>query len=140
MSQVRSRREESLYHGLMVRRRYVKSRCQDFIGGAPLKKMGQLINDSKEQAQILVEQFQSVFTPDDDSQLPDTKRRAKKPIPPLKIAVDVEKLLLNIKMNKATGPDLIPNLMLKTCGHQLAQAICSIFQFSVNTGNFQVDV
>ena len=90
-------------------RRYVKSRCQDFIGAAPLKKKGQLINESKEQAQILVEQFQSVFTPDDNSQLPDTKKRAKKPISPLKITADgVEKLLLNTKVNKATETDLIP--------------------------------
>ena len=32
---------------------YVKSRFQDFIGVGPIK-MGQLINDQKEQAQILV--------------------------------------------------------------------------------------
>ena len=120
--------------------RYVKSRSQDFIGVAPLKKMGQLINESKEQAQTLVEQFQSVFTPDDNSQLPDTKKRAKKPIPPLKITVDgVEKLLLNIKVNKATGPDLNPNIMLKTCANQLAPAVCSIFQLSINTGKLQND-
>ena len=54
--------------------RYVKSRRQDSIGVSPLKKMGQLVNDGKGKAQLLVEQFQSVFTCDDDQQLPDTKR------------------------------------------------------------------
>ena len=121
--------------------RYVKSRCQDFIGVAPLKKMGQLINDRKEQAQILVEQFKSTFTVDnDDSNLPDTKKRAKRPIPPLVITTEgVEKLLLNIKVNKATGPDLIPNILLKTCARQLAPAMRSIFQLSIDTGKLPKD-
>ena len=68
--------------------------------------MGQLINDRKEQAQIQVEQFKSTFTVDnDDSNLPDTNKRAKRPIPPLVITTEgVEKLLLNIKLNKATRP------------------------------------
>ena len=61
---------------------YVKSRYQDFNGVVPLKKMGQLINDRKEQAQILVEQFKSAFIVEgDDSNLPDIKKRAKRPIP-----------------------------------------------------------
>ena len=50
--------------------RYVKSRRQDSVGVSPLKKMGQLVNDGKGKAQILVEQFQSVFTRDDDQQTP----------------------------------------------------------------------
>ena len=41
--------------------RYVKSRRQDSVGVSPLKKMGQLVNDSKEKAQLLVKQFLSVF-------------------------------------------------------------------------------
>ena len=59
--------------------RYIKSRCQDLIGVAPLKKMGQLINDRKEQSQTLVEQFKSIFTIDsDDSSLQDRKKWAKR--------------------------------------------------------------
>ena len=113
--------------------RYDKSRCQDFIGVTPLKKMGQLINDRKEQEHIMVEQFKSTFTVDnDDSNLPDTKKGAKRPIPPLVITTEgVEKLLLNIKVNKATGPDLIPNILLKTCARQLAPAMRSIFQLPI---------
>lgn len=103
--------------------------------------MGHLINDSKEQAQILVEQFKSTFTIDeDDSRLPDTKKRAKKPIPPLHITTNgVEKLLLSIKVNKAHGPDLISNSMLKTCARQLAPALCTIFQHSLDSGKLPSD-
>ena len=42
--------------------RCVKSRCQDSVGVPPLKKRGQLVNATKEKAQIIVEQFQSAFT------------------------------------------------------------------------------
>ena len=70
--------------------------------------MGQLINDRKEHAQILVEQFKTTFTVEsDDSNLPDSKKSAKRPFPPLVVTTEgsrVEKLLLNIKVNKATGP------------------------------------
>ena len=101
--------------------------------------MGQLINDRKEQAQILVEQFKSTFTIDsDDSNLPDTKKRAKRPIPPI-TTEGVEKLLLNIKVNKATGPDLIPNILLKTCARQFAPVMRSIFQLSIDTGKLTKD-
>ena len=92
---------------------YVKSRYQDFNGVAPLKKMGQLINDRKEQAQILVEQFKSAFTVDsDDSNLPDTKKRAKRPI---------------------------HNILLKTCACKLASAMRSIFQLSMDTRKLPKD-
>ena len=42
--------------------RYIKSKRQDNIGTAPLKRKGSLFNDCKDKAQILVEQFRSVFT------------------------------------------------------------------------------
>ena len=59
--------------------RYVQIRRQDSVDVSPLKKMGQLVNDSKEKAQLLVKQFQSVLTYDNDQQLPDTKKRARRP-------------------------------------------------------------
>ncbi|WAQ98000.1 hypothetical protein MAR_022373 [Mya arenaria] len=56
--------------------RYVKSRRQDSVGVAPLKKAGRLVNNGKEKAQILVDQFKSVFTRDDSNpQLPDKSKR-----------------------------------------------------------------
>ena len=59
--------------------RYFKSRRQDSVRVPTLKKMGQLINASKEKAQIMVEQFQSLFTRDSDNNLPDTRKRARLP-------------------------------------------------------------
>ena len=120
--------------------RYVKSRRQDSIGVSPLKKMGQLVNDGKGKAQILVEQFQSVFTRDDDQQHPDTKKRAKRPISPLHITTNgVQKLLQGINISKAQGPDKIANIMLKTCAIQLAPALSTIFQRSIDLGKLPSD-
>ena len=42
--------------------RYIKSKRQDNIGIAPLKQKGSLFSDRKDKAQILVDQFRSVFT------------------------------------------------------------------------------
>ena len=90
--------------------RYVESRRQDSVGVSPLKKMGQLVNDNKEKAHLLVKQFQSVFTYDDDQHLSDTKKRAKRPISPLHITTNgVEKLLWDINTAKAQRPDQIAN-------------------------------
>ena len=102
--------------------------------------MGQLVSDCKEKAQILVEQFQSVFTRDDDQNLPDTKKRVKRPISPLRITTSgVEKLLLGINTSKAQGPDKIPNIMLKTCASKLAPALATIFQCSIDSGKLPTD-
>ena len=51
-----------------------KSRRQDSVGVSPLKKMGQLVKDGMEKAQLVVEQFQSVIKRDDDQRLPDAKK------------------------------------------------------------------
>ena len=102
--------------------------------------MGQLVNDSKEKAQLLVEQFQSVFTRDDDQRLPDTKKRARRPISPLHITTNgVEKLLHGINTAKAQAPDRIANIMLKTCASQLAPALTNILQRSIDCGKLPSD-
>ena len=106
-----------------------------------LKKMGQLVNDTKETAQILVKQFQSVLTRgDDQQQLPDTKKRSRRPIPPLRIITDgVEKLLRCTNTAKAQGPDKIANIMTKTCASQITPLLTKIFQRSLNSGKLPSD-
>jgi len=98
--------------------------------------MGGLVSDSKEKAQLLIDQFKSAFTKDTgDTHLPDTTKRCRTQIPPLSITtIGVEKLLRNINPAKAQGPDMIPNLVLKTCASQLAPALSTIFQISIDSG------
>jgi len=93
--------------------KYVKCKKQESIGVAPLRKGTQLNSDSKVKAQILNEQFQSVFTKEDDSH-PHLDGPPHPPIPALDISVDgVRKLLNGLKVNKASGPDNIPNRVLR---------------------------
>ena len=42
--------------------RYIKSKKQDSIGVSPLRGIGQLQSDGKSKAEVLVNQFSSVFT------------------------------------------------------------------------------
>jgi len=61
-------------------------------------------------------------------------------IPDLKITVEgIAKLLSLIDTRKTTGPDNIPNVMLKMCAMELAPANASLFQDSVNTVNLPED-
>jgi hypothetical protein len=46
----------------------------------------------------------------------------------------VEKLLKNVVVSKAAGPDNIPNKVLKECASELAEGLTCIFQRSVCTG------
>ena len=46
----------------------------------------------------------------------------------------VKQILLKLDINKASGPDHIPNKVLTYCCDQLAQIFCKIFQMSINDG------
>ena len=84
--------------------KYVKSKKQDNIGVAPLKVNGSLCSDGKGKANILVKQFKSVFT----RSTPPTKCTLPQfpDIGQLEISKNgVEKLLKNINVSKAAGPD-----------------------------------
>jgi len=63
-------------------------------GVQPLKHKGQLFNNSKDKAQILVDQFKSVFTKHNSNRL-ETSKRPKYPLQPLVITTKgVEKTII----------------------------------------------
>jgi len=120
--------------------KYIKSRKQDNIGVAPLKTNEQLVNDSKGKAEILIRQFKSVFTREQHTTLPKTTKHIKDTIPTIIIRPEgVEKLLTQLNPSKASGPDDIPNKILKECSKQLAPGLASIYQKSINTGSLPSD-
>ena len=51
----------------------------------------------------------------------------------------VKTLLENINISKATGPDNIPNRVLKQCAKQLAPALTCIYQRSLDSGELPKD-
>jgi hypothetical protein len=82
--------------------KYAKSRKQDNIGVSPLKSNRQLVNDSKGKADILINQFKSVFTREDNKTLPKTTKHISKSIPDLEIRSEgIEKLLKNINPSQS---------------------------------------
>ena len=67
---------------------YVKSKKGDSIGIAPLKDKGHLVSDCKDRAEILVDQFLSVFTKEDSQDFPEVSSRVADHIPHLTIGED----------------------------------------------------
>ena len=121
--------------------KYVKAKRNDNIGVAALKDNGTLHHDSKTKANLLNRQFKSVFTKSDENDsLPTVKNCNYPSIENITINVKgVENLLSSLKVNKASGPDNIPNMILKTCSKELSPALTNIFQQSLDTGTLPRD-
>ncbi|XP_063416249.1 uncharacterized protein LOC134697892 [Mytilus trossulus] len=115
---------------------YIKSKGQEWTGVAPLKnKMGFLQSDNKSKADILNDQFQSVFTKENLNNFPDKGKSPYSTMKDIKIRTNgVHKLLKNLKPHKATGPDSIPAFILKAAAEQLAPILTDLYQTSLNTG------
>ena len=87
-----------------------------------MKDQGTLHSDSKDKAELLNNQFQSVFTTENNSVLPDMSREPYPAISDIEITVNgVSKLLQQLKVNKANGPDGIPNRIRKETESKLQQ-------------------
>ena len=82
----------------------------------------------------------SVFTQTTDITLPSTKIQCKNKIKPIIIKQEgLEKLLSKVNPSKSSGPDNIPNRILKECAVQLAPILQKIFQVSIDTGDLPKD-
>ena len=62
--------------------RYVKSLRRDNSGISPLKQDGKLHNDSNDKAEILNNQFKSVFTQPSESEIPEPQGPRTQILPP----------------------------------------------------------
>ena len=120
---------------------YIKSKKNDNMGTSPLKQNGDLICDATRKAEILLNQFKSVFTPKTElgDSLPGCRKQTSR-LPPLVITSDgVANLLNEINTSKASGPDNLPNMYLKMCAQQLAPALALIFTKSLTSGQLPED-
>jgi hypothetical protein len=117
---------------------YIKSKGQEFIGVAPLKnQQGFLKNYNQSKANILNEQFKSVFTTENHTNFPD---KGPSPFPPMtNIHITehgVYKLLKNQKLHKATGPDEVPAFILISAAQQLAPILTQIYRTPLTLEQF----
>ena len=120
---------------------YIKSLRKDSTGIAPLKDNGRLFNSSKDKADILNRQYQSVFTQEDpDSSIPDPDGNLFPAMKDISVTKEgVKKLLQKANPRKASGPDMIPARFLKECAEDLAPILVIIFNKSLQTGTVPDD-
>ena len=115
--------------------RYVKSQRQDSIGVPPLKRNGQLYSGSAKKASILSDQFQSAFTPDSGNTAPELEGNHYPSISALHVSTsEIAKLLVNLKVRKASGPDDIPARALRELAQELAPPLSFVFNQSLTSG------
>ena len=90
--------------------RYIKSMRTDNQGVSPIKAHGALHIQPQQKAELLNDQFRSVFTMEDTTcPVPIPEGPSTSNITPLSITTaGIKKLLSSININKAAGPDQIP--------------------------------
>ena len=101
--------------------RFIKAKRLDSSGTSPLTYNSRTISDNKGKARILNTQFKSVFTSENLSNLPSMGKSPFPEVQHIKISVDgVCKLLKNINITKATGPNSIPARFLKEMAEEIS--------------------
>ena len=114
---------------------YIKRLKSNSVGVSDLTSNGVLHSDPKTKANILNNQFFSVFTIEDTKQLPTTDLHVSEKVTQLIITPEgVLKQLLNLNPNKAPGPDQIPPWFLKDYAINIYVILTDLFQTSVNSG------
>ena len=112
---------------------------KDNVGLAPLKSGSSLLTNASEKGDILLQEFSGVFTKEDTSSIP-WLGPAKDKMPEIKISSDgILKLLHVIKPHKASGPDRIPNRLLKELASELAPILAALYNQSLSTGELPDD-
>ena len=136
---------------------YLKNSRTDQQGIPPLKKNDNLHTETKDKADILNQQFQSVFTPlaplslkelslmkvqdlvDDKvippQAIPEDQRNSTPVMPSIKISeAGIVNLLKNLKPKKAAGPDRIKPVVLQELREELAPILKVLFERSLESG------
>ena len=98
------------------------------------------MSNTKSKTRLLLQQFKSVFTVDEGSPMPECDKKSVPSIALISVTVEgVTKLLKDLNASKTSGPADIPSSVLKHCAKQIAPALCSIFQKSLDSGELPAD-
>ena len=94
-----------------------------------------MITNSIGKIEILSKQFESVFTAEDTSSIPDTGTSPYTSIPDIDITLNgVRNLLLKSNVNKSAGPDNIHAAFLKNTAFESAPILTHLFKQSLRNG------
>ena len=109
--------------------RYINSLRSDC---SSLQKGDQTFAGSQDKANILNEYFSTVFSHDNNDDLPDNGESLFSSIPPIKIvSVGINKLLRDLYPSKAAGPDKLPARYLKLIANELTPSLFLLFSASI---------
>ena len=118
--------------------RYANSKIKSRTGIADLnKENGSKTANDTEKAELLNNFFKSVFTMEDPGPLPDFEDYIyTSELTDIEVtSEEVRKLLQDLNVNKATGPDGIPPRILSLAATELSIPIAILFQKSISTGS-----
>jgi len=118
---------------------YSRSKLKTRSGIAPLLSNPEdketIVFDDKGKADILQNQFSSVFTREQEGDIPRLNIRTKTNVKNIHITAEmVLNILKYIKINKSFGPDEIHLMMLKELAGDFAELIAALFNMSINDG------
>lgn len=116
---------------------YARSKAEISRPIGPIAWQGKYITDPKEIADVLDEQYVSVYTKplhnmttnqslqcNEGPQLDDIDFDTN----------DIEQAIASIGTYSAAGPDMVPAVLLKRCVHTLATPLCFLWRSSLDTG------
>ena len=97
-------------------------------------KNGVMYTENNAKANILNQQFSSVFTREDIQTMPVVPNSPYPDIMNITVNIQgVAKLLCDLNPNKACGPDNISPRLLKEIANEIAPSLALLFQASLNT-------
>ena len=119
---------------------YVKSKRMETTGIAPLKGEDNIThNDNETKANILNKYFASAFSEPGDKEILINLNQIEN-LGEINVEeMGINKLLANLKPNKASGPDGIPARLIKELSNELSPIFRILFQASLNQGKVPKD-
>ena len=116
----------------------IKTRRHDPVGVSPLLNNDLIHSCDKDKAEILNDQFCSVFVTNETPPNPNSAKpilQFNKTMPCISINENgIEKLLHGLQANKASGPDGIPPRLLKLVAPEISPALAKLFEASLSSG------
>ena len=114
---------------------YVKSLKREKVGIAALQEKDMIFTEGEDKAKALSNQFRKVFTVEDLTNIPHVEGEKLPKMEEIKIDLNgIIKLLHELNINKAVGPDKLPTIILKEYADIIAPVLYEIFQQSIETG------
>ena len=96
--------------------------------------------DPVDKANILNHQYESVYTREDEGDIPCLDGQPYPSMPDITVTKEgVEKLLKKINPSKACGPDMIPARILRDMAEEISPILTTLFQRTIDLGELPED-